>query len=167
MKIANKKRSWPQMIFAIFLFFAIAIVCYFTLIPRLAHGGLRIDYAFYFLLAAAIGSVLYCGIRSKFEYDSDGETLTIKNRTNFEFWQKVAVDEFPKYKLVSFGILDFLVYRKLYITIMSKKNTKVILRYNISTLSKEQTINLKHSLDEILRANNENKTENIVNARTR
>ena len=59
--------------------------------------------------------------RQIFEYDSDGEAVNFKNRNIIPFLSKEARDEFPKYKLVSYEIVNAILFKKLYIRIKSKK----------------------------------------------
>lgn len=96
--------------------------------------------------------------RQIFEYDSDGEALHFKNR-NVLFYERPISDEFPKYKLISYEIIDALIFRKLYINISSKKNKIITLKYDVSYLSKKELKDLKFSLSKVIKENKENKRE--------
>ena len=105
-------------------------------------------------------SIIYARGRQIFEYDSDGEALNFKNRNIIPFLDKPANDEFPKYKLMKYEIVDALFFRKLYITISSKKeHNSTILKYDISYLSKKEVHDLKISLNKVVKANKEIKSQ--------
>ncbi|WP_374363827.1 hypothetical protein [Cloacibacterium sp.] len=98
--------------------------------------------------------------RQIFEYDSDGEAVNFKNRHILPFLGKEARDEFPKYKIISFEIVNALIFRKLYVKIKSKKDhSAIILKYDISYLSGREIKDLKMSLKKIVKANIEGKTQ--------
>ena len=98
--------------------------------------------------------------RQIFEYDSDGEAVNFKNRHILPFLGNEARDEFPKYKIISFEIVNALIFRKLYVKIKSKKDhSAIILKYDISYLSGREIKDLKMSLKKIVKANIEGKTQ--------
>lgn len=110
------------------------------------------------ILPSFLGLIFYLRGRQIFEYDSDGEALNFKNR-NVLFYQKAISDEFPKYKLVSYEIIDVLILQKLYINVSSKKNKVITLKYDISYLSKKELKDLKFSLSKVIKENQEIKRE--------
>lgn len=97
--------------------------------------------------------------RQIFEYDSDGEALNFKNRNVVLFLDKALSDEFPKYKLKEYEIVDAFFFKKLYITVFSKKSSSIILKYEISYLTKKELNDLKISLSKVIKANNDNTRE--------
>jgi hypothetical protein len=97
--------------------------------------------------------------RQIFEYDSDGEAVNFKNRNVIPFLSKEARDEFPKYKLVSYEIVNAFLFKKLYIRIKSKKEHIAVLKYDVSYLSNREIRDLKTSLGKIVRANRQAKKE--------
>lgn len=100
---------------------------------------------------------LYLLGRPVFEYDSDGEALNFRNNhILYLLSKKNAKDEFPKYKLIKFNLVNVFFFKKLYIYINSKKSHVVILKYDISFLSKKQVKDLKFSLNKVLKLNKEN-----------
>ena len=52
--------------------------------------------------------LLYLRGKQIFEYDSDGESITIKNRSLHLIFKKIINDEFPKYKIINY---EFQSYR--------------------------------------------------------
>lgn len=100
--------------------------------------------------------VFYLSGRQIFEYDSDGEALNFKNRNVIPFLDKSASDEFPKYKMIKYEIVNFPLFKRLYVTISSKKNKQTTLKYDISYLSKKELNDLKFSLNKVVHANKEN-----------
>lgn len=97
--------------------------------------------------------------RQIFEYDSDGEAVNFKNRNVIPFLSKEVRDEFPKYKLVSYEIVNAFLFKKLYIRIKSKKEHIAVLKYDVSYLSNREIRDLKTSLGKIVRANRQAKKE--------
>lgn len=114
----------------------------------------------FLLIPAAIVVIVFLRGKQIFEYDSDGEVLIFKNRNVISAFGKVTNDEFPKYKLKRFGIVNFILFKKLYIMISSKKSESLMLRYDISYLSKREIRDLKISLSKVVKTNQEksNKT---------
>ena len=104
--------------------------------------------------------IIFLRGRQIFEYDSDGEALNFKNHSIIPFLGKEAKDEFPKYKLVSFEIVNALLFKRLYIRITSKKHKESILKYDISYLTSSEIRDLKLSLQRTIKANKENNNNN-------
>lgn len=117
----------------------------------------------YLLLSILIFSivVLLKSNRQIFEYDSDGETLTIHNRSVIPFISKDLKHEFPKYKLIEYKLIDGSLFRTLHLIISSRKRDAVTLRYDISYISKKETQDLQSSLKKILKRNQENQHHNL------
>ena len=112
------------------------------------------------LLGVAIYIILYLRGRQIFEYDSDGEALNFRNYSIIPFLGREARDEFPKYKLVSFEVVNALLFKRLYIKITSKKHKESILKYDISYLTGSEIRDLKLSLQRTIKANKENSDNN-------
>ncbi len=91
--------------------------------------------------------------RQIFEYDSDGEAVNFKNKNIVPFLGKEARDEFPKYKIISFEVVNAIIFKKLFIKIKSKKDHNTILKYDISYLNKREIKDLKASLKKITHKN--------------
>lgn len=101
--------------------------------------------------------LFFCRGRQIFEYDSDGEALNFKNRNVIMFLDKSLSDEFPKYKLLEYDVVNFFFMKRLYVTISSKKSTSLILRYDISYLKNKEVNDLKASLNKVIKNNKEQK----------
>ena len=95
--------------------------------------------------------------RQIFEYDSDGEAVNFKNRNIIPFLSKEIRDEFPKYKILSYEVVNAIIFKRLYIKIKSKKEQRqaIILKYDISYLTDKEIKDLKFSLKKIIKANKE------------
>ena len=113
-----------------------------------------------FILIPIILLVIFL-IRGKqiFEYDSDGEALNFKNRNIIPFLSKEARDEFPKYKLVSYEVVNGILFKNLYVRIKSKKEHIAVLKYDVSYLSNREIKDLKTSLGKIVRTNRQAEKE--------
>lgn len=103
-------------------------------------------------------AVFYLRGRQIFEYDSDGEALNFKNKNVVLLMNKSLSDEFPKYKLKKYEVVNAFIFKRLYISISSKKTNVIILKYDISYLSKKELNDLKISLNKVIKQNKE--TEN-------
>lgn len=106
-------------------------------------------------------TIFYIRGRQIFEYDSDGEALNFKNRNVVLFLDKPLSDEFPKYKLIKYEVVNAMIFKKLFITISSKKSHAITLKYDVSYLSKKELNDLKFSLSKVVKNNQEKKSENI------
>ena len=125
-----------------------------------------VEYYFYKLLGSGailllviptlIIVIFYLRGRQIFEYDSDGEALNFKNKNVVLFLDKPLSDEFPKYKLKSYEIVNALIFKRLYVTISSKKSNAIILKYDVSYLSKKELNYLKLSLSKVTKNNKTN-----------
>ncbi|WPO84396.1 hypothetical protein SD427_08675 [Chryseobacterium sp. JJR-5R] len=114
----------------------------------------------FFLILVPLLLILfyYLNGRQIFEYDSDGEALHFRNRNIVPFIQKPLSDEFPKYKLLKYEVIDMFFMKRLYITISSKNSGSTILKYEISYLTRKETSDLKFSLNKVVKTNNEKKS---------
>ena len=95
--------------------------------------------------------------RQIFEYDSDGEAVNFKNRNIIPFLSKAIRDEFPKYKILSYEVVNAIFFKKLFVKIKSRKehHQAIILKYDISYLTDKEIKDLKFSLKKIIKANKE------------
>ncbi len=95
--------------------------------------------------------------RQIFEYDSDGEAVNFKNRNIIPFLSKEIRDEFPKYKILSYEVVNAIFFKKLFVKIKSRKDyhQAIILKYDISYLTDKEIKDLKFSLKKIIKANRE------------
>lgn len=99
--------------------------------------------------------IFYISGKQIFEYDSDGEALNFKNRNIIPLLSKSISDEFPKYKLLKYELINYLIYKRLYIIISSKKSHTATLKYDISYLTKKEINDLKFSLNKVVNNNKE------------
>lgn len=115
------------------------------------------SYLFLIVPTALLG-IFYLLGRQVFEYDSDGEAVHFKNRSIMPL-VKPQSDEFPKYKVISYDIITFLFYKRLYVRISSKTSKSLVLKYEISYLGKRDISDLKRSLNKIVQANRQKTSE--------
>ncbi|SMP10564.1 hypothetical protein [Chryseobacterium profundimaris] len=99
--------------------------------------------------------LFYLNGRQIFEYDSEGEALHFRNRNIIPFLQKPLSDEFPKYKLLKFEVINMFFMKRLYITISSKNTGTTMLKYEISYLTKKELADLRFSLNKVIKTNKE------------
>lgn len=98
--------------------------------------------------------------RQIFEYDSDGEALNFKNRNIVPFLSKPLSDEFPKYKLIKYEVVNLFFIKRLYVTISSKTSGSTMLKYDISFMTGKEISDLKTSLDKVIKTNKEKNVKN-------
>lgn len=106
-------------------------------------------------LGIVIYVILYLRGRQIFEYDSDGEAINFKNYSVFPIMKKEIKDEFPKYKLISYDIVNAIIFKRLYVKIYSKKKKSITLSYDISYLTSQEVRELRLSLRRTIKKNNE------------
>ncbi|WP_312768295.1 hypothetical protein [Epilithonimonas sp.] len=156
MRLSNRNRTpFYSFIYSVVgIIFILGIIAYILEINKFDVFG---DKAWVLLLMPFLLFVfLYMLGRPIFEYDSDGEALNFRNNhILYILAKKNAKDEFPKYKLLKFNIVNLLIFRKLYIYISSKKSNVVILKYDLSYLSRKEIKDLKFSLNKVVKANQE------------
>ena len=111
----------------------------------------------YLLMVIPIFLLLLFYVRGRqiFEYDSDGEALNFKNRNVVPFIQKHLSDEFPKYKLMQYELVNAIFFRRLYIKLYSKKKHTITLKYDVSYFTKREICDLKISLNKVIKRNKE------------
>lgn len=160
MRLSNRNKT-PVYTFVYTLcgiVFILGIIAYILEINKFDVFG---DKSWVILVIPALTFILlYFLGRPIFEYDSDGEALNFRNNhILYILSKKSAKDEFPKYKLLRFNIVNAFIFRKLHIYISSKKNHVLILKYDISFLSRKQIKDLRFSLNKVIKANKEIRQE--------
>lgn len=130
-------------------------------LERYKFDVLGTESALFIVIPLLFALYIYLRGRQIFEYDSDGEALNFKNRNVTPLLGKTATDEFPKYKMRKYEVVDFLGIKKLYITLASKKNHQIVLKYDVSYLTNREIKDLKMSLNKVVKANSEVSGQNI------
>ena len=123
------------------------------LFENMVYKKLGIEQYLLLIVPVVFIGIFYIRGKQIFEYDSDGEGLTFKNRHILPYFYAHVSDEFPKYKLLSYNIVDAFILKRLYISIKRKNNSSLILKYDISNLTKKETGDLKHSLSKVINNN--------------
>lgn len=155
MRLSNRgKASYFNFIHSFLVVLLFSGIAFF-LFERYVYKKFGIEEYLFLLIPFSLLSIFYARGKQIFEYDSDGETLTIKNRNILPMFFASSSDEFPKYKVINYNILNALILKRLYLTIHSKKSNSIILKYDISNLTKKEINDLKHSLSKIANFNKE------------
>lgn len=129
----------------------LGIIAFFA--ERYRYNYLGIS-SYLFLIVPSIFVLIYfLRGRQIFEYDSDGEALNFKNQNVVPLLGKPKSDEFPKYKLQSYEIINAIFFKQLFIKISSRRNTATLLKYDISYLTRKELHDLKFSLSKVIKAN--------------
>ncbi|MGZ5264979.1 MAG: hypothetical protein ACXWBY_06515 [Kaistella sp.] len=160
MRLNNRNRAglYNFISTAILLLFALGFGAFFMELFKFDFLGKGIT-ALLIIIPVVLGFIFFLRGRQIFEYDSDGEALNFKNR-NILMYEKPISDEFPKYKLVSYEIIDAVIFRKLFINVSSKKNKVITLKYDVAYLNQKELKDLKFSLNKVIKENQEIKREN-------
>lgn len=144
-------------ILVVMIFFG-GIIAYF--LERNIYDYVDTGAIFLIIIPLIIALIFYFRGSQIFEYDSDGEALHFRNKNVVFFLDKNTNDEFPKYKLLKYEIVNILILKRLYITVKSKRNKSLILQYDISYLSRKELNDLETSLKHVLKNNKEIKSAN-------
>lgn len=153
MRLSNKRKYsiYSFLMTLLAMLMLLGILGYFFEMYRLKILG----YEEYLLLIipAALLLIFFLRGRQIFEYDSDGEALNFKNRGISPIFGKSVSDEFPKYKLLKYEVVNAIIFKRLYITISSKKSHSITLKYDISYLMDKEIKDLKLSLNKVVKQN--------------
>lgn len=157
MRLNNRNRAGSYHLWVVLSAIFLALGCAVFLL-ELLHFDILNEWqsALVIILPAIFALITYLRGPQIFEYDSDGEALNFRN-TYVPSFQKIYTDEFPKYKLMKFEIIDALLLRRLYVTVTGKRGL-VTLKYDISYLRPNEVKALKMSLNKVLKSNKETET---------
>ncbi|WP_027377229.1 hypothetical protein [Kaistella palustris] len=155
MRLSNRRKTGLYTFLNTLLVMSFVLGTILWLLEKYKYHYLGWSSSLFLLIPLLFGLIFYLRGRQIFEYDSDGEALNFKNRNVFRLFAKAVSDEFPKYKLKNYEVLNALLFKKLYITVSSKKNSALILKYDISYLTKKELSDLKLSLSKVIKTNKE------------
>ncbi|WP_313028644.1 hypothetical protein [Soonwooa sp.] len=155
MRLSNKKRTPIYNFIQTILFVGIILGMVAFFVERYKIVFLGWESYLLIVIPVFIGILYWTRGKQIFEYDSDGETLTINNYSIVPFFKDQKKDEFPKYKLQNFQVVNLIIIKRLLITIHSKKNHHLHLKYDVSYLRNKEVKDLKISLRKVLKANKE------------
>ncbi|MEN4762724.1 hypothetical protein ABEG63_20560 [Chryseobacterium sp. C39-AII1] len=157
MRLSNRNKAPVYNFINTVLLMILAVGIAGFLLEEFRFNVLGVESYLLLVIPVALIVFFYLNGRQVFEYDSDGEALNFKNRNVIPFLDRPLHDEFPKYKLISYDIINIFFVKRLYITISSKNSGSTILKYQISYLTKKEVNDLKFSLSKVIKANNEKK----------
>lgn len=165
MRLSNRnKASIYNFINTLLIMSVIAgIACYF--LEEYRFNILGWESYLFIVIPVLFLTLFYLNGRQIFEYDSDGEALNFKNRNIIPFLDKPLHDEFPKYKLISYEVIDIFFVKRLYVTISSKNSGSTMLKYEVSYLTKKEITDLRFSLNKVVKTNNEKKEQRLKDDR--
>lgn len=157
MRLSNRSRVpiYNFVLTLINMFIIIGFAAFVLEKTRLAMFG---NESFLFIIIPILMVILFW-VRGRqiFEYDSDGEAVNFKNKNIIPFLSKEIRDEFPKYKILSYEVVNAYIFKRLYVRIKSRKEPHhaIILKYDISYLRDKEVNDLRFSLKKIVKANKE------------
>ncbi|WDT67289.1 hypothetical protein [Cloacibacterium sp. TD35] len=157
MRLSNRSRVpiYNFVLTLINMFIIIGFAAFILEKTRLAMFG---NESFLFIIIPILMLILFW-VRGRqiFEYDSDGEAVNFKNKNIIPFLSKEIRDEFPKYKILSYEVVNAYIFKRLYVRIKSRKEPHhaIILKYDISYLRNKEVNDLRFSLKKIVKANKE------------
>lgn len=155
MRLSNRKKAPVYNFFNTLLLMMLSAGIIGFILDEMRFNILEGKSYFLIIIPLILLGIYHINGRQIFEYDSDGEGLHFRNRNIVPFFSKPLSDEFPKYKLIKFEMVNILFLRRLYITISSKNSGSTILKYEISYLTKKEANDLKLSLNKVVKANKE------------
>ena len=154
----NKAGYYQFLSILVLMIFFGGIIAY--LLERNVYDYVDTGAIFLIIIPLVITLIFYFRGSQIFEFDSDGEALHFRNKNVVFFLDKNTNDEFPKYKLLKYEIVNIFILKRLYITVKSKRNKSLILQYDISYLSQKEVKDLETSLKHVLKNNKEIKSAN-------
>lgn len=158
MRLSNRNKAPVyQFISTVLLMLFLAGLTIF-IIERIKLDFMGWESSLLLIIPILLLAIFYFRGRQIFEYDSDGEALNFKNRNIIPILDKPLSDEFPKYKLLKYELVNMLLVKRLYVTISSKKNSAIVLKYDVSYLTNKEIKDLKFSLNKAIKANKERAT---------
>lgn len=149
-KLKTRKNIYKSLLVISILAFIIIVS---TPLLNEAYGMIK-----YSLLLFCLLLIIYLlNADEYFEYDSTGEVIIIKNDSLVKkslFPHEVKTHEFPKTKLKRCRVINFYLFKTLYIYLHSKSDGTTKLKFNITPLSRKRASYLRQSLDKIIIENN-------------
>ena len=122
--------------------------------------GMFVDSAFYVFLGLFISVILFHSIAGSFEYDSDGNKISVLNQglilTEYVNYRKNKI-EFARHQLVGFKIKNYLIYKSLVLVIKHHDGKQAKERFNVTLLKRKNLKYIKQSLNKMLKENRKNK----------
>ena len=122
--------------------------------------GMFVDSAFYVFLGLFISVILFHSIAGYFEYDSDGNKISVLNQglilTGYVNYRKNKI-EFARHQLVGFKIKNYLIYKSLVLVIKHHDGKQAKERFNVTLLKRKNLKYIKQSLNKMLKENRKNK----------
>jgi len=122
--------------------------------------GMFVDSAFYVFLGLFISVILFHSIAGYFEYDSDGNKISVLNQglilTEYVNYRKNKI-EFARHQLVGFKIKNYLIYKSLVLVIKHHDGKQAKERFNVTLLKRKNLKYIKQSLNKMLKENRKNK----------
>lgn len=160
MRLSNRKKAPVYNFFNTFLLIMLAAGITGFILNEMRFNILDGKSYLLIIIPLILLIIFHLNGRQIFEYDSDGEALHFRNRNVIPFLSRPLSDEFPKYKLIKFEMVSIFFLKRLYITISSKNSGSAILKYEVSYLTRKETIDLKASLNKVIKANKEKDIKN-------
>lgn len=155
MRLSNRKKAPVYSFFNTFLLIMLSAGITGFILNEMKFNILDDKSYLLIIIPLILLIIFYLNGRQIFEYDSDGEAIHFRNRNVIPFLNRPLSDEFPKYKLIKFEMVSIFFLKRLYITISSKNSGSAILKYEVSYLTRKETIDLKASLNKVIKANKE------------
>ena len=155
MRLSNRKKAPVYSFFNTFLLIMLSAGITGFILDEMRFNILDGKSYLLIIIPLILLIIFHLNGRQIFEYDSDGEALHFRNRNVIPFLNRPLSDEFPKYKLIKFEMVSIFFLKRLYITISSKNSGSAILKYEVSYLTRKETIDLKASLNKVIKANKE------------
>ena len=153
MRLSNKRKAPFYNFTHTILILILVVGIAFFIFERISYKKLGLEEYLLIIIPVLIVGIFYMRGKQIFEFDSDGEALSIKNRHILPYFSGPVSDEFPKYKLISYNIVDAVILKRLYMKITSKKSSALILKYDVSYLTSKELGDLKYSLSRVISNN--------------
>ncbi|WP_296386059.1 hypothetical protein [Winogradskyella sp.] len=119
-----------------------------------------VDSTFFVFLGLFIALVLFHSIAGYFEYDSDGNKITVINKglilTEYINYRQNKL-EFTRNQLVGFKIKNYIIYKSLVLLIKNYEGRQTKERFNITLVKRKNLKYVKQSLNKMVKENRKKK----------
>ncbi|MBO3116881.1 hypothetical protein J4050_08990 [Winogradskyella sp. DF17] len=153
-------RNVKNTVISIYFILIVLAILLFTVFRSL---NVFTENTFYVFLGAFLMMVLFHAVASYFEYDSDGDKISVINKglilTEYINYREKHV-EFIRNELVGFKFRSFIIYKSLTLILKSKDGTTRNERFNVTLVKRRKRRYVRQSLGKTIKLNKKKNQDN-------
>jgi hypothetical protein len=153
-------RNVKNTVISIYFILIVLAILLFTVFRSL---NVFTENTFYVFLGAFLMMVLFHAVASYFEYDSDGDKISVINKglilTEYINYREKHV-EFIRNELVGFKFRNFIIYKSLTLILKSKDGTTRNERFNVTLVKRRKRRYVRQSLGKTIKLNKKKNQDN-------